>query len=43
MGQLGVGSLDINHTGVPQLVTALEGQNVVELCGWGAPLIGFDG
>ena len=33
MGQLGVGSLDINHTGVPQLVTALEGQNVVELCG----------
>ena len=33
MGQLGLGSLEPNHTGVPQLVRALEGQGVVELCG----------
>jgi regulator of chromosome condensation len=33
MGQLGIGSLEPDHTGVPQLVTALEGKGVTELVG----------
>ena len=33
MGQLGVGSLEPNSTGTPQLVTALEGQGVTEISG----------
>ena len=33
MGQLGIGSLETQHTGVPQLVTALEGKGVSELVG----------
>lgn len=33
MGQLGLGSLEPNHTGTPQLVMALEGKGVTELRG----------
>ena len=33
MGQLGLGSLEPNHTGTPQLVRALEGKGVESLCG----------
>jgi regulator of chromosome condensation len=33
MGQLGLGSLEPNHTGTPSLVRALEGKGVESLCG----------
>ena len=33
MGQLGLGSLDVNSTGVPTLVTALEGKGIAHLEG----------
>ena len=33
MGQLGLGSLEPNHTGTPTLVSALEGKGVVSLAG----------
>ena len=33
MGQLGLGSLEPNHTGCPTLITALEGKDIVSLNG----------